>query len=149
MLHDNAHPHISATLFIHYRNCTSIHHTVLTLCIRLSSIRITQRCFKRPSYYQQETVHIENATFCNSTYKARTMLDQVYQKGVGTLKNALMGYGMTVVFILQTFDHLCGLVVRVLGYRSWGLGFDSQRYQIFWEAVGLERGPLSLMRITE
>jgi hypothetical protein len=23
-------------------------------------------------------------------------------------------------------------------------GFDSQRYQIFWEVVGLERGPLSL-----
>jgi hypothetical protein len=26
--------------------------------------------------------------------------------------------------------------------RSW---FDSRRYQIFWEVVGLERGPLSLM----
>jgi hypothetical protein len=24
-------------------------------------------------------------------------------------------------------------------------GFDSRRYQIFWEAVGLERGPLSLV----
>jgi hypothetical protein len=24
-------------------------------------------------------------------------------------------------------------------------GFDSRRYQIFWEVVGLERGPLSLM----
>jgi hypothetical protein len=28
-------------------------------------------------------------------------------------------------------------------------GFDSQRYQIFWEAVGLERGPLSLVSATE
>jgi hypothetical protein len=28
-------------------------------------------------------------------------------------------------------------------------GFDSRCYQIFWEVVGLERGPLSLMRITE
>jgi hypothetical protein len=28
-------------------------------------------------------------------------------------------------------------------------GFDSRRYQIFWEVVGLERGPLSLMRIIE
>jgi hypothetical protein len=26
---------------------------------------------------------------------------------------------------------LCGLVVRVPGYRSRGLGFDSRRYQIF------------------
>jgi hypothetical protein len=28
-------------------------------------------------------------------------------------------------------------------------GFDSRRYQIFWELVVLERGPLSLMRKTE
>jgi hypothetical protein len=27
--------------------------------------------------------------------------------------------------------------------------FDSRRYQIFWEAVGLERGPLSLVSIIE
>jgi hypothetical protein len=46
-------------------------------------------------------------------------------------------------------DHLCGLVVRVPGYRSRGPGFDPQRYQIFWEVVGLERGPLSLVRIIE
>jgi hypothetical protein len=46
-------------------------------------------------------------------------------------------------------DRLCGLVVRVPGYRSRGPAFDSRRYQIFWEVVGLERGPLSLVRITE
>ena len=28
-------------------------------------------------------------------------------------------------------DRLCGLVVRVSGYRYSGLGFDSRRYQIF------------------
>jgi hypothetical protein len=28
-------------------------------------------------------------------------------------------------------------------------GFDSQRYQIFWEVVGLERGPFSLASTTE
>jgi hypothetical protein len=39
-------------------------------------------------------------------------------------------------------DHLCGLVVR-------GPGFDFRRYQIFWEIVGLERGPLSFARIIE
>jgi hypothetical protein len=44
-------------------------------------------------------------------------------------------------------DRLCGLVVGVPGYRSKGPGFDSRRYQIFWEVVGLERGPLSLVRI--
>jgi hypothetical protein len=46
-------------------------------------------------------------------------------------------------------DRLCGLVVRVPGYRSRGPGFDSRAYQIFWEVVGLERGPLSLVSTTE
>jgi hypothetical protein len=42
-------------------------------------------------------------------------------------------------------DRLCGLVVRVPG-RS---GFDSQRYQIFCEVMGLEQDPLSLASTTE
>jgi len=29
------------------------------------------------------------------------------------------------------FDRLCGLVVRVSGYRYRGPGFDPRRYQIF------------------
>jgi hypothetical protein len=50
---------------------------------------------------------------------------------------------------LYYLDRLCSLVVRVLGYRFRGPGFNSRRYQIFWEVVGLERGPLSLVRIIE
>jgi hypothetical protein len=46
-------------------------------------------------------------------------------------------------------DCLCGLVVRVPGCIFRGPGFDSRRYQIFWVAVGLKRGPLSLVRINE
>jgi hypothetical protein len=46
-------------------------------------------------------------------------------------------------------DRLCGLVVRVPGYRSRGPGFDSRLYHIFWEVVELERGSLSLVRITD
>jgi hypothetical protein len=42
-------------------------------------------------------------------------------------------------------DRLCGLVVRVSGYRSTGPGLGSRCYQIFWEIVGLERGALSLV----
>jgi hypothetical protein len=43
------------------------------------------------------------------------------------------------------FDRLGGLVVRVPGCRSRGPGFDSRCCRIFWEVVGLERGPLSLV----
>jgi hypothetical protein len=46
-------------------------------------------------------------------------------------------------------DRLCGLVVRVPGYISRGPRFDSRRYQIFLEVVGLERGPLNLVWITD
>jgi hypothetical protein len=46
-------------------------------------------------------------------------------------------------------DCLCGLVIRVPGYRSRDPGFDCRRYQIFGEVVSLERGPLSLVSITE
>jgi hypothetical protein len=46
-------------------------------------------------------------------------------------------------------DRLCGIVVRVPGYRSRDPGFEFRRYQIFWEVVGLERGPLSLLKIPE
>jgi hypothetical protein len=51
---------------------------------------------------------------------------------------------IVVVFISK--DGLCGLDARVPAYRSRSLGLDSQR---FWEVVGLERGPLSLVRIIE
>jgi len=33
--------------------------------------------------------------------------------------------------VLLRVDRLCGLVVRVSGYRYRGPGFDSRRYQIF------------------
>jgi hypothetical protein len=44
-------------------------------------------------------------------------------------------------------DRLCGLVVRVLGYRSGGLGSipGTTRKKV----VGLERGPLRLVSTTE
>jgi hypothetical protein len=49
--------------------------------------------------------------------------------------------------ILEFTDHLCGLVVRVLGHRSGGPGSipGTTRKNV----VGLERGPLSLMSTTE
>jgi hypothetical protein len=76
--------------------------------------------------------------------------------GDNLLQYCYVGYVLRIILNIMLFvsvevssDHLCGLVVRVPVYRSRGPGFDSQRYQIFWEVVGLERGPLRLMRITE
>jgi hypothetical protein len=47
----------------------------------------------------------------------------------------------------SSVDRLCGLVVRVLGYRSGGPGSISGTTRK--KVVGLERGPLSLMSTTE
>jgi hypothetical protein len=44
-------------------------------------------------------------------------------------------------------DRLCGLVGRVLDYRSRGPGFDYRALQK--KIVGLEQGPLSLVSTTE
>jgi hypothetical protein len=55
----------------------------------------------------------------------------------------------SIIPVLQLNDSLCGPVVRVSDYRSRDPMFDSRRYQIFREVVGLERDPLSLVRINE
>jgi hypothetical protein len=49
---------------------------------------------------------------------------------------------------IRICDHLCGLMVRVPGYRFGGPGFDSWALQ-GKKVVGLERGPLSLVSTTE
>jgi hypothetical protein len=47
------------------------------------------------------------------------------------------------------FDRLYGLVVTSSWLQIQRSGLDSRHYQIFWEIVGLERCPLSLMSTTE
>jgi hypothetical protein len=41
------------------------------------------------------------------------------------------GFSFDLLLVSVTFDLLCVLVVRALGYRSKGLGFDSRLYQMF------------------
>jgi hypothetical protein len=57
-------------------------------------------------------------------------------------------------FIRNNFSEQCRRpLVWSSGQSFWvqiqRSGLDSRRYQIFWEAVGLERGPLSLVNTTE
>jgi hypothetical protein len=54
-----------------------------------------------------------------------------------------------IIMLCNLRDRLCSLVVRVPGYRSRGSGFYSRRYQIFWEVVFLEWGPLSPVSTNE
>jgi hypothetical protein len=56
---------------------------------------------------------------------------------------------LNYITVTLYIDRLCGLVVRIPDYRSRGPAFYSRRYQMFREVVCLERGPLSLVRITE
>jgi hypothetical protein len=54
----------------------------------------------------------------------------------------------TIMFaVSSTADRLCGLVVRVLGYRSEGPGSIPGTTKK--KVVGLERGPISLVSTTE
>jgi hypothetical protein len=54
---------------------------------------------------------------------------------------------MIVCLHILNTDRLCGLVVRVLGYRSGGPGSipGTTRKKV----VGLERGPLGIVSTTE
>jgi hypothetical protein len=58
---------------------------------------------------------------------------------------------MFYLFIVSLYAYLLRLFSS--SQRSWlqiqGPGFDSWRKQIFWELVGLERGPFSLVAKTE
>jgi hypothetical protein len=63
-----------------------------------------------------------------------------------------VGFNIAIAFA----DRLCGLVVRVLGYRSGGPGsfpgtirFSGGGGEERKPVVGLERGPLSLVSTTE
>jgi hypothetical protein len=51
--------------------------------------------------------------------------------------------------VYRMSDRLCGLVVRVIGYRSGGPGSIPSGTTRKKKVVGLERGPLSLVSTTE
>jgi hypothetical protein len=62
-------------------------------------------------------------------------------------------FSKSAVQRFRSHEYLVGPPLWSSGQRSWlqnqRPGFDFRRYQIFWEVVGLERGPLSLVSTIE
>jgi hypothetical protein len=93
------------------------------------------------NYRVSTNTNNSNKTTQDRTSKTTTKQRKMDQLGVFKLKHDLLKISADL--------QAAFLVVTVSGYRSRGLGFDSRRFQIFRQAAGLERGPLSLVRTTE
>jgi hypothetical protein len=107
------------------------------------------QCFRRiHCLYLQWGKYITNEKFkhinCNTPIKFQEihkLLTSVCNKGELSQRWKESIY----LFLFTNLDHLCGLVVRVLGYRSGGLGSIPGTTRKKKNVVGLERGALSLM----
>jgi hypothetical protein len=67
------------------------------------------------------------------------------EEGQGSQRAVMPVMMMMMMIFLK--DCLCSVVIRVPDCRSRGPEYDSRFYHVFCVAVGLERGPISLMRI--
>jgi hypothetical protein len=82
-------------------------------------------------------------------YPRNSGQDTPHIRRVSSILSGMMFHIMQIYFlqIRLYIVRLCVLVARALSYRS--RGPDSRYYQMFWEIVSLERGPLSLVSTTE
>jgi hypothetical protein len=68
--------------------------------------------------------------------------DRVKASEGRTLRSYMQVVCIYIYIYIYIYDSFCVLVVR-------SPGFDSRRYQIFWQVMGPERGPLSLVSTIE
>jgi hypothetical protein len=101
---------------------------------------------------QFDTIYFDLSSNLDLALKL-TILDNLTSGGrsVGIVRSRTQATEFSLVFSFNgcIIDLLCGSVVRVTGCRSRGPEFDFQRYQIFREVVGLERGPFTLVNTIE
>jgi len=104
-------------------NCLKIYTewTYMQLVIFLGARSVFVVSLKlRPLYLQ---------FFLNSKLHVLSILIARSEQGEILVWNQKKVFGFTTCTLF--IDRLCGLVVRVSGYRYRGLGFDPRRYQIF------------------
>jgi len=68
-----------------------------------------------------------------SNYHSKVIKTDKFSINLNSLPTATVKRGshLKLNSVLHCGDRLCGLVVRVSGYRYRGPGFDPRRYQIF------------------
>jgi len=80
--------------------------------------------------------NVRNKTFTSLQFLFYLPLRYIFDQGLETRAHVTIikiSCSILTKFAMNIYykDRLCGLVVRVSGYRYRALGFDSRRYQIF------------------
>ena len=78
---------------------------------------------------ETQNLAIHGGVLSEPTYYNVTHPESAQSSWPIQIPSSITFYIMCLYIYIQ--DRLCGLVVRVSGYRYRGLGFDSRRYQIF------------------
>jgi len=132
-----------------------------------NSFRVTEvrRCVRPGNFKNEESVVFfgpqrrsgKESCTCRETWRYSIVFKVVWEQDIRNIKRHKSTNRLYLLWIkiprayfpeVSIFsDCLCGLVLRVSGYRYRDPGFDPRPYQIFWVVVGLERGPLSLVSL--
>jgi hypothetical protein len=121
------------------RRCFSVQFLINTVQGKLSVLLQADRFITSARLLCSVSYHGTNKTYPTAV-TARHLIMPV--STVAATFTAMCNYWVRLLGAMYKKDKvvlfLCGLVVRVPDYRSWGLRFDCRHYQIVWEVVSLE-----------